>query len=227
MFSLFKTPCLRIICILTVSLPWHCMADSAAMINETAVGSIVDINFRQCVQKLMVKNQWQAAEQVESIKCHNMEIASAEGLENFINIRQLSLYQNQLKSIDISRLEKLETINLASNQLQFLKLSNLPKLTKLFVFKNQLVELRFTDLPELTQVKANNNALNLLTLHSTPKLTKLYLFNNQLEHLEIKHQPQLRYIDVRQNPMPDEFYDFLDEQSDLTARHDGNADDWG
>ncbi len=214
-----------------LALSWHCRSDSVAMIKKItekkpAVESLVDIKLRQCVQKLMVKKQWLSAAQVESIKCHNMEVASAEGLEHFINIRQLSLYQNQLKSIDISRLEKIEMINLAGNRLQHLRLANLTKLTKLFVFKNQLTELSLTELPELTQVKANDNLLKLLTFQSTPKLTKIYLFNNQLESVELKELTQLHYLDVRQNPMPDEFYDFLDEQTHLTARHDGNADDW-
>ena len=86
--------------------------------------------------------------------------------------------------------------------------------------------MHLANLPALEQVKANDNKLELLLITSTPQLIKLYLFNNQLEHLEITTLTKLSYLDVRQNPMPDEFYDFLDEQSDLTARHDGNADDW-
>ena len=38
--------------------------------------------------------------------------------------------------------------------------------------------------------------------------------------------PNLVYLDARQNPMPDEFYDKIDAIESLTALHDGNAEDW-
>ncbi|TQV82796.1 leucine-rich repeat domain-containing protein [Aliikangiella coralliicola] len=195
--------------------------------NATPVlAGVADTKFRQCIEKLMAKHQWQTAAQVESIKCHNQEITSAEGIQQFENIKSLSLYKNTIKTIDIKNLKNLETLNLAGNRLNRLILSQLPKLQKVYIFKNQLTKLNFNNLPQLTQLKANDNQLDSVNLASTPLLTKLYLFNNQLEYLEIKNLPELRYLDVRQNPMPDEFYDFLDDQSDLTARHDGNMEDW-
>lgn len=199
---------------------------SRAETQNQLLSKIIDPNLRQCIFKLMENHGWSKAAQVQSIKCHNKKINSAEGIEQFSNIHTLSLYNNNLQSIRIEQFGKLESINVANNGLKGVTLLEAPKLNKLFLFKNKLSDLSLNNLPSLTQVKANDNNLELLTVTATPNLIKLYLFNNQLESIDLIATPQLRYLDVRQNPMPDDFYDFLDEQDNLTARHDGNADDW-
>ena len=199
---------------------------SHAASSDLLIEHIRDQKLHQCIIKTMRNNGWTSANQVKFIKCHNQDIISAEGINQFSNIHTLSLYKNKIPSIEIEKLSHLEIVNLANNQLNEFSLSGLTKLKKLYLFRNNLSQLSLSDLSSLTQIKANNNQLEQLTIGSTPKLEKLYLFNNQLESVELKELTQLHYLDVRQNPMPDEFYDFLDEQTHLTARHDGNADDW-
>jgi protein phosphatase 1 regulatory subunit 7 len=53
-----------------------------------------------------------------------------------------------------------------------------------------------------------------------------YFFDNQLEDLQITGLEKLTFLDVKQNPMPDELYDFYDKQEGIVISHDGNADDW-
>jgi hypothetical protein len=58
-------------------------------------------------------------------------------------------------------------------------------------------------------------------------MAKLTLIQKpQLEIIDIEESAKLRYLDVRHNPMPDEFYDYLDGLVGLTSLHDGNAEDW-
>ena len=212
---------LRLLLLIGGTISLDIRANSARLVEN-----LTDSNLSQCINALMLEHQWQTPAEVETIKCHNKDIVSTQGIQQFSNIKVLSLYNNNIKSIDLSKFKKLETVNLAANRLQQLTVSQLPKLTRLYIFKNRLTQLHLATLPTLEQVKANDNKLELLKIKSTPKLAKLYLFNNQLENLKIATLAKLSYLDVRQNPMPDEFYDFLDDQNGLTARHDGNADDW-
>ena len=53
-----------------------------------------------------------------------------------------------------------------------------------------------------------------------------HIFDNQLEDLSIEGLNNLEFLDVKQNSMPDELYDFYDEQEGIVISHDGNADDW-
>lgn len=200
-------------------------ADQTPIANQM-VSAVQDKVLDQCIAALMKKFNWQTTTAVESIKCHKSGIQSVQGIEQFGNLKHLSLFGNSIKTIDINALQKLETLNIAGNQLQRLTLSQLPRLEKVYIFKNRLTNLQVENLPRLTQIKANNNALDTVQLSATPQLVKLYLFDNQLELLDIEALSSLTYLDVRQNPMPDSFYDFLDKQDHLTARHDGNMDDW-
>ena len=47
-----------------------------------------------------------------------------------------------------------------------------------------------------------------------------------MEHIDIYSLPKMKYMDVRQNPMPDELYEEMDKLKGTTILHDGNADDW-
>ena len=70
------------------------------------------------------------------------------------------------------------------------------------------------------------NKLTELDISPLQSLTEAYLWDNQLEDLQITGLDKLEFLGVKQNPMPDELYDFYDQQSGITISHDGNADDW-
>jgi hypothetical protein len=89
-----------------------------------------------------------------------------------------------------------------------------------------LSQFELHDLPHLGLLKANANKMRLFSYGKLPRLEKIYLFNNQLTTIDIDHLPALRYMDARQNPMPDELYQRMDSQKNVTYLHDGNAPDW-
>jgi len=70
------------------------------------------------------------------------------------------------------------------------------------------------------------NQLNKLEISPLQSLVESYLWDNQLEDLQITGLDKLEFLDVKQNPMPDELYDFYDQHTGITISHDGNADDW-
>jgi len=187
---------------------------------------VSDSAFRACINTLATKNKWTAPEDFTFIKCHNGKIKSLDGLSAFKNITKLSLFKNQLQEVSVPPLNKLEQLNLSGNQLRTLDLNNFPELTECYLFKNQLVSLNLENLPKLIKLKANNNKIVEIEFKGSEALQKLYLFDNELEEVDMLSLPQLRYFDARHNPMPDEFYDAIDAIKSLTARHDGNAEDW-
>ena len=188
--------------------------------------AVNDVNLNRCVNKLAAKNGWATAQDVTEIKCHNKKVASVDGLEQFTQLQKLSLYKNRITTIDVSHFPKLKQLNIAGNLLSALDVSQKPDLESLFAFHNPMQALTITNCPSLKTVKANNARLVSFTTTLVPNLEKLYLFDNQLEIIEIDPNGTLRYLDVRHNPMPDEFYDYLDSLSGLTSLHDGNAEDW-
>lgn len=97
---------------------------------------------------------------------------------------------------------------------------------EVFAFSNKLTSFELDNLPKLKQIKANSNQLTQFSYKALPELEKIYLFDNLMEMIDIYNLPSMRYMDVRQNPMPDELYEKMDALSGVTILHDGNAEDW-
>lgn len=188
--------------------------------------AVPDPAWQKCLETIAQKNNWTRAEQFEQITCHNKGIRSVDGLEQFTAITKLSLYKNKIVALELPASNQLYHLNIAGNALGKLNIHNCEALKVLYAFHNKLRHISIEGCPELTQLKANNNQLQEAHLGNLPVLKKLHLFNNELETLDIKSLKHLRYLDVRQNPMPDDFYDYLDTVKGLTSLHDGNAEDW-
>lgn len=193
-----------------------------------AVFSVQDAELQACLQGLAGISQWERPQDVTKIKCHSKNIRSLKGLEQFINLEYLSLYNNRLEqvNVELSAFKKLKTLNLSRNNLAYLSITHLPELEKLYLFDNGMKTLNLTHLIKLKVVKANNNKIESFNYANMPKLEKMYIFNNQLETINIYDLPNLQYMDCRQNPMPDSLYDEMDKVDDITFLHDGNAEDW-
>lgn len=185
-----------------------------------------DQSLGQCVLKQAANNDWQTVEQVTALKCHKAGVEIVQDLSKFTQLQRLSLYNNKIENADLTELTQLKTLNLASNKLRTLNITGLGKLETLFLFKNKLTRLDLSGLSSVKKLRLMQN--NLVELDITPlqSLETGYFFDNQLEDLQITGLDKLTFLDVKQNPMPDELYDFYDKQQGIVISHDGNADDW-
>ncbi len=188
--------------------------------------SVMDPALRRCINTLAEENGWHTPSDVIAINCHAQNIQSLTGLDVFINLEKLSLFNNALEQAAIPAFGKLKSLNLARNKLKAIQLGELPALTELLLFNNALASLTLPSLPALKQFKANANAMHQFHYTHLPQIEKIYLFDNKLVTIDIDRLPALRYMDVRQNPMPDELYQRMDNMKSATILHDGNAPDW-
>lgn len=188
--------------------------------------SVPDPNLQECLTELAQQNGWAEPAAFQSIKCHNRRIESVAGLDAFSHITSLSLFNNQLRQVQLRGFAQLQHLNLSRNDLRELKLEDLPSLQKLYFFDNRIAHMTLAGLPRLAECKGNNNALETFSYAELPELKKLYLFNNQLKTIDIYRLPSLQYMDVRENPMPDKLYEEMDAMQGITFLHDGNAEDW-
>jgi len=207
----------RLILLLLLATPLHAN-DWLAAIPDTA--------FKQCLSELAAQQQWSDAAAVREIVCHAKGINSVDGINAFVNVEKISLYNNSIAALDLVTLPKLRQLNLARNKLKSLSLPELPLLNELFLFNNQMQQLDLPALAQLQTLKANSNKLTAFRYRGLPLAEKIYLFDNKLPTMDIDHLPKLHYMDVRQNPMPDDLYQRMDAMKAATILHDGNAPDW-
>ncbi len=202
-----------------------------ALVSHQAIAAdfqVPDAALQQCLQELAHTNHWSQPSDFKKIDCHGLGIESAQGLVQFSQIEELSLYNNKLDrfDIDLSQFQSLKTLNLARNNLISVGIADAPILETVYLFSNRIDTLQLANLAELREIKTHNNKIESFHYSNAPKLKKIYIFNNKLKTIDIHNLPNLEYMDCRQNPMPNELYDEMDRMQGTTFLHDGNAEDW-
>jgi len=194
---------------------------------EQAIDEIIkDKNLAKCIAKSAANKPEVNWRELKKVKCHGKNIKQLHGLTALSQLEHLSLFNNQLKEADISTFKHLTFVNISNNQLAHIKLTGLSELTTLYLFKNRLTSINFLGLTKLKKMRITNNLLVDINIDPLVSLEKAYFFDNKLEELQLDGLPKLGFVELRQNPMPDEVYDRYDKMEGITIIHDGNADDW-
>lgn len=161
------------------------------------------------------------AEAVLSIRLNSRSIASMVGIESFVNVEQLYCDNNDISSLDVSKLTKLRVLNFERNNLTSINLINNNKLENFKCGSNQFGALDVSELinlkilncynNQLTDLNVSNNSLleflscsknNLLTLSvdANPELKNLYVEFNELTTLDISNNPKMSWLFCHANP---------------------------
>ncbi|BAQ63672.1 leucine-rich repeat domain-containing protein [Geminocystis sp. NIES-3709] len=139
------------------------------------------------VKSLRVENCQQAAEivpKVFSINISSQEISDLRPLASFINISELTLYDNEI--VDISPLKSminLKKLILGHNQISDLTtLNSLTNLEKLYISDNKIDDIKpLSSLTKLQTIYINeNNVSDLQPLNNLTNLRELYANNNKI-----------------------------------------------
>ena len=114
------------------------------------------------------------------------------GIENFTNLRKLTVDRQSLRRVDLSKNTKLEYVWIANNKLIEINLKNLEFLEELQLIGNQLETIDLSDSPYLKILRLGENYFSSFDLESTPRVNYLVLKNNPLT--EIKNLEDLTLL---------------------------------
>lgn len=136
------------------------------------------------------------------------------------HLKELVLFENQLKEIALSSLTMLERLDLSENQLTSVDLNALSRLTFLSLEKNKLASLNLANNTNLVRLRLSGNTLKDLSLKDYTALQELKVAKNGLETLTIDNCPKLQIIDCSNNQLTDlDFKQDLNELNDLQAQY--------
>ena len=127
------------------------------------------------------------AEAVTEIYCKENGFSSLQGIKYFVNLEILGCHHNNLTSLDVSGLKKLNRIICNNNQLQSVDLSGCTALSVFECEVNQLTRLDLSGYKELTKVSIYNNPLTDLNLAGCTSLSKLYVEGGVLTNLNVSN----------------------------------------
>ncbi|MEC4005633.1 T9SS type A sorting domain-containing protein [Flavobacterium sp. SUN052] len=130
---------------------------------------------------------------VTFLNVSNNNITSLQGIENFINLRNLECSSNLLTNLDASSLSNLTFLSCNNNFINSLNINNLNYLERLTCGFNQLTTLNFQNHPSLNYVICGNNLFSELNMcgsgvsflwcNDNPNLTTLILKNGVISNL--------------------------------------------
>lgn len=147
------------------------------------------------------EENWALVKKVETLDIYNKQLTDLSGIEYFTNLTYLRCGNNELASLDVSALRRLETLDCGTNKLTTLDVSDLTGLTRLFCDKNLLTTLDVSDLTGLTTLDCSNNKLANLNASSLTGLTYLNCNNNSLNSLDVKGLTKLKSLNCTNNQL--------------------------
>ena len=157
---------------------------------------------------------------VTIISVGEMNISTLEGIEHFVNVKEIFCYKNKLTSIDAranTALEKLHCynnelrqlnisanahlkyLNCHTNYLTQLNLENNRELIELDCDKNEIEELNVSNNNNLQILSCGSNHLKSLDISGNKELVQLFCDSNQLTGLDISGNPKMEYCNCEGN----------------------------
>lgn len=117
------------------------------------------------------------------------------GIENFTNLRRLTIDRQSLRNIDLSMNTKLEYIHIWNNKLISINLDGLENLETLELNGNKLESINLSDSPFITHLRLAQNFFSSYDLSSTPRVDYLVLKDNPLTQISnLNDLTRLRYL---------------------------------
>jgi Leucine-rich repeat (LRR) protein len=126
-----------------------------------------------------------------TIYCAYMNIADLTGIEAFTALTDLSCWDNQLTSLDVSQNTALTSLECSNNQLTSLDVSQNTALIELYCYSNQLTSLDVSQNTALTVLGCEGNQLTSLDISGATALTLLNCNYNKFDCEALKKKYKL------------------------------------
>lgn len=132
----------------------------------------------------------------------NRNISDLTGIKDFRGLEHLQINNNNITSIDLSRLTRLISFSCENNQLTSLDISNNPRLQNIFIDNNDIEVLDTSNNPLITFITIVNNRIRSIDLSNSENLKLVELDNNNLSFLDLRNEnnTSIERISMTNNP---------------------------
>ena len=162
---------------------------------------LTKLSFLQCTgNRLTSLDLTDQKECLTTLLCYDNNLGSLE-LSDLTKLQRLECYNIGAASLTLSDLPELTNLDCGENQLTSLSLSDLPKLATLECSDNRLTSLSLSNLPALTELSCTDNQLTSLDVSNLTALTGLYCYNNQLTSLDVSGLTKLKDLYCSNNQL--------------------------
>lgn len=131
----------------------------------------------------------------------DLEIVPDQTLRFFPEVKELTFFHNQLKSLDLADLKNVELINISQNKIESLKGLALPKLKILDLTQNLLESIDISDLKVLERLYADKNRLTEIIGINSSHMITINVEENKLTSLDFHKSPQVQFLHANNNAL--------------------------
>lgn len=176
---------------------------------NTEVVYIPDPNFKQVLLDSWANQNGdseiqvaEAASYTDHIYAPNKNIHDVTGLEAFTSLSALSIYENPITTLDVSKNTNLYSLKCSDTQITTLDVSANKRLNTLYAFNSPLENLYIGDNDNLRVLWCFNNKLTSLDLSAANKIEEIQCGHNQLTSLTLGTQTGLWRLTCFYNQLP-------------------------
>ena len=156
---------------------------------------------KQCLIGWAEEYGWTNVDEVTELSCSRNGIDSIAGIEQFDNLKKLSLSYTALKEINLSGNPKLEDVHISKNPyLKSVDVSQNLELTMLYVIYNAVEEVNLSNLPKLNMVNLSGNLISQLKLDGTDA-EFLFVEDNLIKDIDLSNTRSIRDLRLQGNPL--------------------------
>jgi hypothetical protein len=134
---------------------------------------------------------------IKALDLAQLELTDTSALQYFPNLTWLNLNRNNLTSIDLSGLTKLEYLYLLDNNISSIDVTGLTNLKTLVVAHNPITTLDTSKNTKLEKLYTCHTKISSYSLSNNTALTSLYVNGTALKSLDITKLSNLTRINVR------------------------------
>ncbi len=143
--------------------------------------------------------QFAEAEGVDFLCIGYQDITSLEGIEAFVNLEQLYVYNNDLTTIDTSHNLLLKILDCSGNNLNSINISQNIALEVLNLQGNQLTNIDISGNSSLTSLNCRNNQLSGIDISNNTNLIAISLGYNEFTSIDLTGHPNFKGLSIQNN----------------------------
>lgn len=129
----------------------------------------------------------------------NANISDVTGVENFTNLTELGVYNNQITALNLAGLNNLITLSASYNNLTSINDVGTSSIQYLRIWNNQITEIDVTNWPNLKGLSCFSNLLTSLIISDMEGFESLSCELNNLTNLTLQNLPNLISVNAGSN----------------------------
>lgn len=169
-------------------------AQDVNIVDANFLAHLIDRGFDTNQDGIMQVNE---ALEIEALNNGQAEgITSIEGIEAFVNLKQIRWVSHDLVTVDLSQNLNLESVIFRNGPLEQIDLSNLVKMTSVDLRINELNAIDLNHMNELEYLNLTNSPMTTLVLGPFDNLRTIEMGWNNLTEFTLSDCPKLRDVDL-------------------------------